>query len=521
MKRVFGFGMAVALMLGAFAFPARAAQTIQQYMGTANYQEVRGNVYSWAGFPAPCNVPTSALILLEKQGPADVLVGDTFSYYIQISNRSEQDMISVTLEDVLPEGFTVQKIEPEPTRNEKDGKLFWNLGGIPAKTAKRITITGRADKVGCLASNSLARICYEMPLPLAVRVLQCNVGIQQQLPAVTDVCDPVELVLTAFNLGSAPATNVVITDDLPEGLTTEDGQSRIEIPVGTLPVGGQRSFRTVLKASRTGDFDNLAGIAGDRNCKDTSTASIRVVSADLQLAAGAPADGYICTAIPYSIQITNKGNGPARDVIVAHGIGGDFTVTNVSAGGKVGGGRVVWSLGTMMPGETRLVGLEGTSTVEGQVLSDFSVSGRCLATKRAKHALDLKGVAGVLTSVQDNCDPVQVGGQVTYTITATNTGSRNDHDVRYFVDLDEGMEYVGASGATEVMERPDGKVVSFAPLPVLAAGQTAAWQVTVRITTPGDKRLTTRLVTRQVTNPVLKSESTTVYQPNMKMVIAK
>ncbi len=520
MKRVLGLGAALALMLGVFASPVWAAQTIQQVMGTANYQEVKGNVYSWAGFPAPCNIPTSALILLEKQGPADVLVGDVFTYFIQVSNRSEQDMISVTLDDVLPEGFTVQKIEPEPTRTGDKGKLQWDLGAIPAKTAKRITITGRADKVGYLASSSLARICYELPLPLAVRVLQCNVDVQQRLPAIADLCDPIELVLTAFNLGSAPATNVVITDQLPEGLTTEDGQSLIKIPVGVIPVGEQRSFRTVLKASRTGDFDNLAVIAGDRNCTGSSTASIRVVSADLRLTAGAPADGYICTPIPYSIQVTNKGNGPARDVIVAHGLGGDFKVTNVSEGGKVGGGRVVWNLGDMMPGETRLVGLEGASKVEGQVFSDFSVSGRCLKTKRAKHVIDLKGVAGVLTSVQDNCDPVRVGGEVTYTITATNTGSRNDHDVQYAVVLDEGMEFVGGTGATEV-SKPAGGSVAFAPLPVLAAGQTAAWQVTVRITTPGDKRLTTTLTTRQVTNPVVKSESTTVYQPNMKMVIAK
>lgn len=520
MKRVLGLGLAVGLLLGAFAVPARAAQTFAQYMGTANYQEIKGRVYSWAGFPAPCNVPTSALILLEKQGPADVLIGDTFSYFIQISNRSAQDMISVTLEDMIPEGFTVQSIDPQPSRTDKSGKLYWELGGIPAKTAKRITITGRADKVGCLATNSLARICYEMPLPLAVRVLQCNVDIKQALPAVADVCDPIEMVLTAFNLGTAPATNVTITDTLPAGLTTADGKAEVVIPVGTIPVGEQRSFRVMLKADRPGDYDNTAVIAGDRNCTAKASASMRVVSADLQLAAGAPEDGFICTPIPYSIQVTNKGNGAARDVIIVHGLGGEFQVTNLSEGGKHASGRVVWNIGDLKPGETRLVGLEGTSTVEGKVFSDFSVSGRCLKTKKAQHVIDLKGVAGVLTTVKDDCDPVQVGGTVTYTITASNTGSRNDHDVQYTVVLDEGMQYVSGTGASAITRGGDG-LLTFAPLDVLATGQTATWQVTVRVTTPGDKRFTTKLVTRQLKNPVIKAESTNVYQPNMKMVVAK
>lgn len=520
MKRVLAALAAVVLAAAIPAAPAEAGQTFTQHMGTANYKEVKGSVYSWAGFPAPCTVPTSALILLEKQGPANVLIGDTFSYFIQISNRSEQDMISVTLEDAVPEGFEVQSIEPQPTKVDGNGKLYWDVGGIPARTAKRITLTGRAMKLGCLASASLARICYEIPLPLAVRVLQCNVGVRQTLPPVVDACDPIEMVITAANLGTAPATNVGITGQLPEGLTTEDGQSSIVIPVGQIPVGEQRNFSVKLKAARPGDYDTLVTITGDRNCVSQSAASMRVVSADLELTASAPADGFICTSIPYTIQITNRGNGIARDVKVMQKITGGFDVANVSEGGKTKNNRTIWTVCDLAPGESRTVRLQGSGAKEGNVCSEFSVAARCLPTKKASHVLGLRGVAGVLTGVKDDCDPVQVGGVTTYTITASNTGSRDDHDVRYLVELDEGMEYLSGSGATEVTAIGDG-ALSFAPLPVLAKGETATWRVSVRMTTPGDKRFTAKLVTAQLTNPVAKSESTTVYQPNMQMVVAQ
>lgn len=520
MKRVLAVLIAFVLAMGAGMDGTRAADTLEACMGSANYREVKGNMYSWAGFPGPCNVPTQALILLEKQGPTEVILGDTFTYFIQISNRSEMDMIRVTLDDVLPEGITVTNIEPPPAGKDEQGRLQWEIGMVPAKTAKRITITARADKIGCLASNSLARICYEIPLPLAVRVVKCNVDIKQDLPAVADLCDPITMTLTAQNVGSGPAHNVVINDQLPDGLQTADGKQSFSIPIGTMAPYSQKSFTVRLKATKRGVFKNTAIITGDRDCQGDDTRSIRITAPDLALAAAAPAEGYICTNIPYQIKVTNNGDSTARDVMVVQGIGGDFIVTDISNGGKFGSGRVVWNLGTIAPGGTKTVGLAGSSKVEGRVLSSFSVTAACAKQKTAMHELDLVGVSGVLTSVQDNCDPVQLGSVVTYTVTASNTGSRNDHDVQYAVDLDEGMEFVSGSGVTNVTQSGP-KTLVFEPLAVLATGQTAVWKINVRAVGAGDKRFTTRLITRTVQSPVMKSESTNFYQPKMRMVEAK
>ncbi len=524
MKQVLGKILGVVLLMGMLAgmlaLPASGVETTAQFMGTSNYQEIKGNLYSWSGFPAPCAVPTNALILLEKQGPAEVLLGDVFTYHIQISNRSERDMISVTMQDALPENFGLQNIEPQPSGRDEQGRLFWNLGTIPAKSAKRISITGKAEKLGCLVSNSLAKICYEIPLPLATRVVQCNVDIKMQLPAVGEMCDEIPVILTGFNVGSAPATNTRIMAKLPEGLTTPDGQTEISIPVGTIPVGGQQSFSSKLVAARPGVYNIEAVIAADRNCHSTVAGSVKVIGANLELTAGAPADGYICTNIPYQIQVTNKGDGPARDTMVAMGLGGHFKITNISEGGKFKDARVVWNLGTLQPGETRNLSIVGMSEVEGDVVSHFTVAARCAEKKTAKHVLPLTGVAGVLTSLKDSCDPVQVGGCLTYTVTATTTGSRNAHDLRYTINLDEGMEFLSGAGATAVTQTA-ANTLSFAPVGTLAKGSTVSWQINVRARTAGDKRFTADLITAELSSPVSKSESTTFYQPTIKMVTAQ
>ncbi len=464
MKRVLGVGLAIALALGLALSTAQAATTAQA-MGAANYKEAKGSLYSWCGFPGPCSVPTAAIVLLEKQGPSEVIVGDSFSYQIQISNRSALDMVAITIEDALPEGFAVESIEPKPTR-DVGGKLFWDLGAVPAKTAKLITITGRATMVGCLVSNALAKICYEMPLPLATRVIQCNVAIQKTLPAVADLCDIIPMCLTVYNQGSAPATNVCITDKLPEGLVTKDGKAEVNIAVGTIPVGGHKTFTVDLKATRVGEFTNTACVTADRDCYSTSSANIRIVAPELELVASGPADGYICTNVPYQITVTNKGNSPAQDVVLVDSISGAFEIATISEGGKSSKNRAVWNLGTLNPGESRTVCLTGSSTVEGNVGSEISVTARCAEAKKVAHCLTLVGVPGVLTSLKDNCDPVALGNQVTYTITASNTGSRDATNLRYTIKLDEGMEFLGGEGAT-VVTPTSSRTVTFAPLPVL------------------------------------------------------
>ena len=519
MKRVLGVGLAIALTLGLALSTAAAADTAQA-MGNANYVEKKGNIYSWCGFPGPCTVPTTAVVLLEKQGPSEVIVGDTFCYQIQISNRSAMDMIAVSLEDALPMNFAVENIEPKPTRDE-GGKLYWDLGTIPAKTAKLITITGRALQTGCLVSCAMAKICYEMPLNLATRVIQCNVEIVKTLPPVADLCDPIPMCLTVTNVGSAPATNVCINDKLPEGLMTKDGKNEVNISLGTIPVGGHKTVSVDLVATRRGEFTNTACVTADRNCYSTSSATVNVVAPELELMAVGPADGYICTTIPYQITVTNKGDSPARDVILTDCITGNFKVEKISDGGKVNkGNRVVWGLGTLQPGESRQVCLWGSSVVEGQIGSEFSVQSRCAEPKKAMHCLNLIGVPGVLTSVADNCDPVILNGQVTYTVTASNTGSRDATNLRYTIKLDDGMQFLAGDGVTAVTA-VDAKTVTFAPLPVLQKGSIATWTVTVKATGTGDKRFTAELITNELQSPVSKSESTNFYEPTMAVVVAQ
>jgi uncharacterized repeat protein (TIGR01451 family) len=497
-----------------------AADSATKAMGTANYKESKGTMYAWAGFPGPCGDPSTALILLEKKGPSEVVIGDTYCYQIQVSNRSSVDVVGVTLEDTFPVGMAIESVEPKPS-SDAGGKYTWDLGSIPAKSAKLITITGRAIQTGCLSSVARAKVCFELALPLVTRVVQCNIALTKTLPSVADVCDPIPMSITVQNCGSVVNTNVCIEDNLPDGLLTEDGKSSFKIAVGTLPIGASKTFNITLKATKTGDYTNTATVSADRNCYAQASASTKVVAPALELVATGPGDGYICTVLPYQITVTNKGSSPARDVVVTDTISGNkVKIEQVGENGKaLRGDRAAWAIGTLQPGESRTVNICVSSTIEGQINSAFTVTAHCASPKTANHCLTLTGVPGVLTSLKDDCDPVQLNGLVTYTITATNTGSLASNNLRYTIKLDDGMEFVSGKGATAVSA--SGQTVTFAPLATLARGATVAWTVTAKATGVGDKRFTASLLTDELTSPVSKSESTNFYSSALTVVVAQ
>ena len=519
MRRVFGLGAVAALLIG-LTGSLMAADSTAKAMGAANYKESKGSMYAWAGFPGPCSDPSTALVLLEKKGPAEVVIGDTYCYQIQVSNRSSVDIVAVTVEDSFPAGMAIESVEPKPT-SEAGGKYTWDLGSIPAKSAKLITITGRAVQTGCLTSTARAKVYFELALPLVTRVVQCNLSLTKTLPPVVDVCDPIPMSITVQNCGSVIATNVCIDDKLPDGLLTEDGKSSFRIAVGTLPIGASKTFNVTLKASKTGEYTNTATVSADHNCYAQASASTKVVAPALELVATGPGDGYICTTLPYQITVTNKGASPARDVVVTDTITGNkVKIEKVGENGKtLRGDRAAWALGTLQPGESKTVNIWMSSTIEGQINSAFTVTAHCASPKTATHCLTLSGVPGVLTSLKDDCDPVLLDGMVTYTVTASNTGTRDSKNLRYTIKLDDGMEFVSGKGVTAVSA--SGNTVTFAPLPVLSRGTTAAWTVTVKAVGIGDKRFTANLITDELTAPVSKSESTNFYASALTVVVAQ
>jgi len=122
----------------------------------------------------------------------------------------------------------------------------------------------------------------------------------------------------------------------------------------------------------------------------------------------------------------------------------------------------------------------------------------------------VKGIPGMLLNGWDDPDPIEVGGQVTYTIIVTNQGTADDRNIQLECIVPDGEEFVNCGGATP--GQASGATVTFAPLPTLAPKARAEWKVTVRGTKVGDVRFKVTLKSAVTTSGVVEeTESTHIY----------
>ena len=312
------------------------------------------------------------------------------------------------------------------------------------------------------------------------------------------------------NSGSGAAQNVKIEDSLPAGLTTADGQNRLAFDAGTLLTGQSRQFSATLKASKTGKYVNKAVASSAGGLKAEAETSTVVSQPVLTISKTGPENLYLGRSVAYEITITNKGDAPAKDLLIEDQLPAGVKFVSASNGGKALAGIVSWNLGTLAPGSSRKVSVAVMPDQAATLTNTVRAMATCAEGVTASVKTSVTGIPAVLLEVIDIEDPIEVGGNETYVITATNQGSAPDTNIKIVCTLEDNEQYVSSSGATQ--GTLEGNVVTFTPLRSLAPKAKATWRVTVKAVKAGDVRFTVVMTTDQLTRPVQETEATHLYE---------
>ncbi|MBO0697007.1 MAG: DUF11 domain-containing protein, partial [Zavarzinella sp.] len=170
---------------------------------------------------------------------------------------------------------------------------------------------------------------------------------------------------------------------------------------------------------------------------------------------------------------------------------------------------VRWSVGEVGPGQGKELKFELVAIGTGDhAHTVVAVGARGV---RAEKAIGTKveGLSALSMQVSDTDDPVEVGGQTTYEVRVTNTGSKDETDVKLVCTIPPQMKFKSAKGPGrfEVV----GNEVVFEPVKSLAPKADIAFQVTVTAQAKGDARFKATLTAGGLSEPVIKQESTRVY----------
>ncbi len=145
---------------------------------------------------------------------------------------------------------------------------------------------------------------------------------------------------------------------------------------------------------------------------------------------------------------------------------------------------------------------EGNRAIRLEARGDLGIVAKNEQTVR------VDSLAELTFQIKDSADPIEVGGETLYEIRLTNSGSRNDSNVRVQLQLPQGIELIASDADADT----DGRgLISFAPRNELVAGSDIVYRVKARGIVPGTHLIKAVVLSDQSTVPVTKEESTMVY----------
>lgn len=452
-----------------------------------------------------------AKVSLGKTAPRSVSVGQVYEYKLTATNRGNVQVRDVIITDVLPANFKMAESNP-PVSGTSGDKTSWDLGTLDPGASKSVTIKGAATGVGQLVN--CATVSFVPYICVVTDVVQPALALTKVAPAEVMVCDVIPVKITVTNTGTGNADNVVVTDTLPAGLTTDDGKNSITVNVGTLAAGQSREITANLKAAKSGTYNNVAKANADGNL--TAEASTTTVVREPKLTITKTGNEKILLGrdVVYKIVVSNTGDGDARDTVVQDQLPAGSTVRSISDGGTQSGNTVVWNLGTLKPGQSKNLEVRLAVDAKGTVVNKAIARAVCAGAVEATTETAVEGIPAILLEVIDINDPVEIGQEEIYEIVTTNQGSAIGRNITIVAELEDAQEFVSADGSVTPVASVSAnkREIVFRPLPELAPAAQAKWIVRVKALKAGDIRFTIKMTEERLERPVMETEATYQYK---------
>ena len=408
---------------------------------------------------------------------------------------------------------TTQQSSTQPTtqqaRQAHGTALQWFVGELAPRQSRVIRATAVPQGAG--AAASCLAVSYQPTLCTVVQVVQPQLQVSKVQLGLTEVgaegrkiaylCDTLKYKYTVVNLGTGTAKNVVVSDELPEGLQTADGKQQVSVAAGDIPAGESRDFTVDIRPTKTGEFASRARAKSQTDQAVSNEITTPVREPELAVEVVGPEWQYVNQPVTYSVRVRNNGDVPARNVklqLQAPGLNEQDAARE---------------LGDLPAGQTRTANVTLRPDAGGDVKFIATATSVCEQGEDARGTLvtAIRTIPALVVEMVDNKDPVEVGDTTVYSISVKNQGSGPAKNVSLSATLPQGFEFVEGSGRTEI--KASGGELTFATIEQLPPGEIASWWVEAKPTQAADARFELRLNSDYLGKPVPEVEPTRAIQP--------
>ncbi|MDD4628304.1 MAG: DUF11 domain-containing protein [Candidatus Peribacteraceae bacterium] len=456
-----------------------------------------------------CPVPQADLSISKSANKWNVQPNEPVTYTLYISNSGPNAAQNVIVSDSLPAGLTfdVQFIRSDGFscwRQQSDANhLVCTISSMAAGTSAAIQFQASVSSAGSCTPRSLlntasvdaagsndpngANNASQATTQLTCPAPQADLSITKTGSSTVNQGGTVNYTLTATNAGPGTATNVVIADVVPSGLTFNSGASDASCRLNggsvlcdnfSLTAGQSKTvtvaFTVSSAAACNSTIQNAATVSAsstDPNSSNnqsqtvTTTVVCPVQTADVRISKTGPCSVNQGGSITYALTAVNDGPGTATNVVVIDPIPSGLTFQPSGSDSHCisNGPEVLCNNFSLNSGEMRTFGL--VFNVSASAACNSTIQNSAVISTSSTDPNPTNNVSQTVNSTvicaQQNADlsitktgPASVarGTTVSYTLTATNAGPNTATNVVIADPVPAGLTFnAGASDSSCIL----------------------------------------------------------------------
>lgn len=464
---------------------------------------------SGAGKPGPRELEgvQSPTLSIQKIAPKDVRVDEPTTFKIRVRNNGQIPAERVLIRDEVPLGTQLVDTNPQAT-TDANGAVIWEVGTLRPSEDVTVSMQVVPSQEGLI--GSVASVTFQALASARAEVKKPMLEIEHTAKGPVMVGDKVHFEITVTNPGTGPARDVVIEEDIPQGLYHTKGP-KLKYPIGTIPAGGRRRLELLLDAKEAGVVENLIYARSSGGLVAKHPTQVQIVAPALQVKIEGPSRRYLERKANYTVAIENPGTADAKGVELVTQLPAGLKYVDANNSGRYDAttNSIRWSLDRLPARQYGEVQFTAIPMRKGDFNIRAEASGSKGLSDAKDHRLVVEGLAALLFEVADQVDPIEVGGVTTYQIRVHNQGTEQANNVQFVATVPPGLRAVAPSGTSKYQIQ--GNRVVFESIPALPAKGESVYSVRVEGVTAGDQRFTVHMKSDTMTKPVVEEESTRVY----------
>jgi len=434
--------------------------------------------------------------------PKLCILGD--NYALDVCIKACIDVCHVEVNALLPEGVSLVRSEPAGAV-ENDGMITWEFDRMMAGDCHGSRVILRADREGelciCFCVTAIPiRFCSAL---CAKPILECSkCGPEEVAP-----CDPVHYTITVTNTGSCPAEDVVVVDNVPDGLEHSSGQRRLTWDLGTICPCESKCINVCFTATKRGQVCNTINVTACNAHPTSCQFCTNVVLCQSEIDKVGPKERKVGESADYTITVTNTGDKTLTQVVVCDMAPAATSIVE-APGAVVNGNQSVWRFDELQPGEQQTVGLTLTTCTPGYFVNRVSVDNCQRCRDCAEFGTRWRGTPALNGCFQDTKDPICVGDFNSYMLRVTNQGSEEDTNLRVVLRFPPELVPVTTHGDSPATI--SGQTVTFDPIQIAGSRESFSFRIDAQAKDRGDARIKAEISSDTIRTPITLEESTII-----------